>query len=111
MLVTPLIENVGLNGGAERDDFVGIQFRMRFAVKEFLNGAADQRRARRAADEHDFFHLCWLELGVGERQFHRAHRAVNDRRNEGVKCAACKFVNKDFTVRQREAQRSRFRVR
>ena len=47
-------ENVGLHGGAERDDFVGIQLGVRLAAEKFLDGAADQRSARGAADEDDF---------------------------------------------------------
>jgi len=61
-----LIEDVGLNGGAERDDFVRIQFDMRLATEEFLHGAADQRGARGAADQDYFVHVSGLELGVGK---------------------------------------------
>ena len=35
------LENVGLDGGAESDDFVGIEFGVRLAAEKVLNGAAD----------------------------------------------------------------------
>ena len=46
-------------------------------------------------------------MRVGERLFHRAHGAVNDRLDQCVKFAAREFVHEEFAVRQREAQRSR----
>src|SRR5882724_12925143 len=45
-VVHAAVEDVGLDGSAERDDFVGIQFRVRLAVEKLLDHAADQRSAR-----------------------------------------------------------------
>ena len=66
------LENVGLHGGAERDDFIGIEFGVRLAAKKVLHGAANQWRARGAADEHDFFDGCGRKMRVGESLLHGA---------------------------------------
>src|SRR5258708_4928229 len=100
-----LVENVGLDGGAERDDFVGVQLDVRLAIEKLLHGAADERRARGAADEHDFVHVCGLKLRVRKRLLDGPHGAVNHGANEGIDCAAREFVNEQFAVRQREAKR------
>src|SRR5258708_8791460 len=95
-----LIEDVGLNGGAERDDFVRIQFDMRLATEEFLHGAADQRGALGTADQDYFVHGSGLELGVGKGLVDGAHGAVNYGVNEGIESAASEFVGKQVAIRQ-----------
>src|SRR5207245_3405645 len=75
-------ENVGLDSGAEGDDFIGIQLDMRLAAEEFLHGAANQRGARGAADEDDFVDVDGLELRVGKRLLDGTHGAANYRANE-----------------------------
>src|SRR6266481_196357 len=102
------VENVGLNGGAERDDFVRIQFDMRLASEEFLHRAADEWRARGAADEYDFIHVRGLELGVGQRLLDGAHGAVDHGTNEGIERAAREFVREQVAIRQCETKSGRF---
>ncbi len=80
---------------------------MRLAVEKSLDGAANQRGARGAADEDDFFHVRGLELGVSKGLLDRAHRAVNHRADESIERAASEFVCEYGTVRQREAKRGR----
>src|ERR1700731_1209530 len=104
-----LVENIGLNGGPERHDFVGIQLDVRLAIEKLLHGAANQRRARGAADKHDFVHLRGLELGVRERLLDGPHSALNHGANEGVERTAGEFMNEHFAVRQRETKRGRLR--
>ena len=94
------IENVGLHGGAEGDDFVGIQLGVRLAVEKFLHGAADERRARGAADENDFVDIGRLELRVGKRLLHRTHRAVDDRADQRLESVAREFVHEDGAIRE-----------
>ena len=81
------IENVGLHRRAERDDFIGIQLAVRRAAEIIADGFADQRNARRAADQHDFVHVFCGELGVGQRLAHRLHRAGDDWLDEFVEFA------------------------
>src|SRR5207249_4433110 len=100
-----LVEDVGLDSGAERDDFVGIQFDVRFTVEKLLDGAADEGRARGAANEDDFVHVGGLKMGVGECLFDGGHGAVDNRANKGIECAARKLVSEYCSVREREAKR------
>ena len=94
-----------MDGGAERHDFIGIQFDVRRPAEKFLHGAADQGSACGAADENDFVHVRGLELHVGESLLHGAHGAVNHRANKGVESAAREFVNEDFAVGQWKTKR------
>ncbi len=80
-----------MHGGPQRHDFVRIQLDVRFAIEKLLHGAADQRRASGAADEHDFIHVGGLELRVRERLLDGPHSAVNHRANEGIQRTARKF--------------------
>jgi len=73
MLVTPRSRILAWTAAPRATTSVGIQFRVRLAIEEFLNGAANERGARRAADENDFLDVDWFELGVGEGLFHWAH--------------------------------------
>ncbi len=98
-----------MNGGAQRHNFVGIQFDVRFAVKIFLHGAADQRSARGAAHENDFVHVGGLEVRVRKRLLDGPHGAVNDGANESIERAAREFVNEQFAVRQCKTKRRRCR--
>ena len=63
----PLIEDVGLHGGAERDDFVRIEIAVRRAPEQLGDEPAHERHARRAADEHHFVDVARLETRVAER--------------------------------------------
>src|SRR2546422_1544485 len=99
-----LVEDVGLDSGAERDDFVGIQFDVRFTVEKLLDGAADERRARGAADEDDFIDVGRFELSVGECLLDGPHGSVNHRANEGFKLGARKLQSEICTVRKRKEQ-------
>src|SRR6267142_2917834 len=110
-VVHAAVEDVGLDGGAEGDDFVGIQFRMRLAVKKLLDHAADQRGARGAANEDNFLNVGRLELGVGESLLERHDRAVHDGANERLEFAASEFAHENAAVRQREPQRGGFGFR
>ena len=60
-------EDVGLDGGAQGDDFVRVQVGVRRAAEELADALANVRDARRAADEHDLVDLRGRELGVLER--------------------------------------------
>ena len=48
----PLIEDVGLHGGAERHDFVGVQIRSGSRPNSSSTHAPHERDPRRAADQH-----------------------------------------------------------
>src|SRR6266436_4501438 len=110
-VVHATVKDVGLDGGAEGDDFVGIQFRMRLAVKKLLDHAADQRGARGAANEDHFLDVGRLELGVGEGLLERHDRAVHDGANERLEFTASEFAHENAAVRQREPQRGGFGFR
>ena len=57
-------ENAGLNGGAEGDHFIGIQFGVRPRAEQLLDCGADQRDAGGAADHHDFIDLLDADAGI-----------------------------------------------
>src|SRR6266699_1022661 len=71
--------------------------------------APSERRARGAADEHDFVHVRGLEPRVGKRLFDRAHGAVDNRANERFERPAREFVNENCPVWQAEPKRCSFR--
>ena len=73
---------------------------MRPAIEELLHRAANQRRARGAADEDHFLHVPRLELCIGERLLDGPYGAVHDGPNKRLEFAAGKFMRKDFSVRQ-----------
>jgi hypothetical protein len=50
-------ENVGLHGGAERDDFIGIQDQCAACAGRVPLPSADFGNARRSADQDDFVDL------------------------------------------------------
>ncbi len=102
------VEDVGLHGGTERDDFIGIQLGVWFAAEKFLHGAADQRGARGATNENDFIHVGGLELRVGKRLLDGPHGAVNHRANQGIEGTAREFVREYVAIRQRETKSGRF---
>ncbi len=72
-------QDVGLHGGAERDDLVGVQLAVRRPAEQLADQPADERDARRAADQHDLVDLRRLEPGVGQRL--AARRRACDRRS------------------------------
>jgi len=80
---------------------------VRLSVEKFLDGTADQRCARGAADEDDFVHVGGLELCVGEGLLDGGHSAVNDRTNESIERASRKFVSEYATIRQSETKSGR----
>src|SRR5882672_2989790 len=110
-VVHAAVEDVGLDGSAERDDFVGIQFRVRLAVEKLLDHAADQRSARGAANENNFLDVGRLELGVGEGLLEGHDRAVNDRTNQRLEFAASEFACVNAAVRQGEPKPGGFGFR
>ena len=101
------IQNIGLHCRAQSHHFIGVQLRVRLAVKEFLHRTANQRRSRGAADKHHFANVRRLQLRVGQRLLHRTHGAVDDGTNQRVQRASRELVRKDLSVRQRKAQRRR----
>src|SRR5260370_205185 len=102
------VENVGLDSSAKRHDFVRIQFDMRLESEEFLHRAADEWRARGAADEYDFIPVRALERGVGQRLLDGAHGAVDHGTNEGIERAARELVREQVAIRQCETKSGRF---
>ena len=67
-------ENVGLHGGAERDDFVRIQFDVRLLaarseMEEIVDELANGGNARGSADQDDFIDLLGRDAGIGESLF------------------------------------------
>ena len=103
-----MVENVGLHGGAERHDFVGIQLDVRLAIEKLLHRAADQRRARGAADEHDFVQVRRLEMSVRKRLFDRAHGAFDDRADPFLERSPRKSRSVNGAVWKRKTQNSFF---
>ena len=67
---------VGLDGGAERHHFIGVEIGQRRVAEEFAHRGLHGRHARRAADHHDTVHLVARDLGVAQHALHRSHRAV-----------------------------------
>ena len=72
-------ENVSLHGGAERDYLIGVEFGVRRAAEIIADRFADERDARGAADEDDFFDIRGLELRVGHGHLYGRHGAGHDR--------------------------------
>ena len=81
-------EDVGLHGGAERDDLVGVQLAVRRPAEQLADQAPDERDARRAADQDDLVDLRRLEARVGERLPARLERAIDDRTNQRFELGA-----------------------
>ena len=81
-------ENVGLHGGAERDDLVRIQLAVRRPAEQLADQPAHERNAGRAADQHDFVDLRGLQAGVRERLPARLERALDDRPDQRLELGA-----------------------
>ena len=72
-------EDVGLDGGAEGDHLVGIEFRMRRAAEELPDPPADVRDTGRAADQHDLVDLFGRQVCVAQRAAALLESAVDER--------------------------------
>ena len=78
----PPAENVGLHRRAQRDHFVGIQVGVRRALELLFDQLANQRNARRAADQHGFVDLLRGEAGIFHRLPDRTDGAIDHRLDE-----------------------------
>ena len=54
-------EHAGLDGGADRDDLVGVDALVRLLAEELLHHLLHHRDARRAADEDDLVDVLRLD--------------------------------------------------
>ena len=66
---------VGLDGGAQCDDFIGVEVGQRRFAKKLCHCAAHLRHAGGAADHHHALHIIRLEFGVSQRLAHCRHGA------------------------------------
>ena len=57
-------QHAALNGGADGDDFVGVDALVRLLAEDLLDQLLHLGHARRAADQHDLVDLAGLQLGV-----------------------------------------------
>ena len=62
------LQHAGLDGGAERHDFVRVDALVRLLAEELLDHLLDLGHARHAADEDDLVDLGRLEAGILERR-------------------------------------------
>ena len=67
----------GLDGGAHRDGFVGVDVATRFRAEEGVDLLLHQRHAGLAADQDHLVDVAHGEAGVGERDTARAHGAFH----------------------------------
>ena len=81
-LATAADEDVGLHGGAERDDLVGIQFAVRRPAEQLADQAPHERNPGRAADQDDFVNLRRLEAGIDDGLPARRERAIDNRTDQ-----------------------------
>ena len=58
------VKDVRLHRCAQRHHFIGIQFRVRFAIGILLHRAANQRCTRSSSNENHFIHIARLELRI-----------------------------------------------
>ena len=72
-------EEVRLDGGAQRDDLVRIDVRVRDRFKKVADGAADVRHARGTADEHDAVDVFHGHVRIAHRLSHGVHRLRDER--------------------------------
>ncbi len=70
---------VGLDGGAQGHDFIGIQIGQHpgFAIRaeQMAHGHANARHAGGAADHHGALHFIDLDLGIAQYALHGGERA------------------------------------
>ena len=97
-------EDVRLHGCAEGDDLVGIEFGVRlFAalgeMEDLISEAADERNARRAADEDDFIDLLGREAGILQGLRTGADGAVEHRLDDLFELLAGDFAAVGLAVR------------
>src|SRR5205814_7826605 len=81
-------ENVGLHGGAERHDFVGIQLAVRRPAEQLFDHAAHERDAGGSANEHRFVDILRLEAGVGQRLPAQLESPVYERPDDALEVRA-----------------------
>lgn len=72
-------QNVRLNRRAERDDFIRVEFRVRFASEELLDALTNRRNSSRATDEHDFFDVSCGQSCIRECALAGVDRALDER--------------------------------
>ena len=96
------LQNVGLHCGAQRDDFVGIEFGVRLAAEKVLHGAANQRSAGGAADEDDFFDGCGARCASVRACFTGAMVRATMGWMIFSNSLARKFVSEQFAIRKSE---------
>ena len=105
--MTPPVENVGLDGGAESDDFVGVELGVRLAAEIVLHGAADERDAGGCRRPGRL--LRFARASSRRRRgacLHGAHGAVDDGLDERFEFGAGEFVGEEFAVRKSESVRA-----
>ena len=81
-------ENVGLDGRAERDDFVRVQLAMGLFPKECLDLSADQWHTSQAADEDHLIDVVRGEAGVFQGETAGPERALHQFHGEGFELIA-----------------------
>ncbi|EPE99888.1 NAD-specific glutamate dehydrogenase [Rhizobium grahamii CCGE 502] len=71
------LENAGLDGGAECDDFIRVDALMRLLTEQLLDDFLHLRHAAHATDQNDFVDLGWRYAGILESSLARCDRALD----------------------------------
>ena len=79
---------VGLDGGAQRHDFVGVEVGQRRLAKKVAYRVPNLRHAGGAAHQHDAGHIGRLQAGIAQHFAHRLHGASGQRGGERFKLGA-----------------------
>ena len=77
-------QHIGLNGGTDGHDFVGIQAGQRFTRKKLANPASHQRHPGRATDHHHFPHFIGGHTGIFQRPAARHQGLVDPGQDQGI---------------------------
>src|SRR5579859_6032224 len=75
-------KNMGLHRGAERDNFVRIEFDMWFASEELRHDCTNARDARGPTHKNHLINVFRSKLGVLQRLFCRRDGPLDDRLNQ-----------------------------
>ena len=84
----PARQRIGLHGRADRDHLVRVDVGQRRTTEELAHPSANERHARRTADQYDLFDIAGLEAGVGQRLSARRKRARYDLLDRGIHLTA-----------------------
>ncbi|EAR53005.1 putative NAD-specific glutamate dehydrogenase encoded in antisense gene pair with dnaKJ [Oceanicola granulosus HTCC2516] len=82
------LQDTGLDGGAERDDLIGVDALVRLLAEELGHFLDDLGHAGHAADEDDFVDVGGRQAGILERRLAGLHRRLDQVAHEALELGA-----------------------